>query len=112
MAILLIFVRQKGDNERNRAVLAKELQAGGYPRVVVRSDGEPALLAHVRSARAMTMVSDVPLGSVHEQVSREQSPGNGLASRRAGNRAPGNGENSYTEAQHRDGSWEANPGDS
>ena len=32
----------KGDNERNRAVLAKELQAGGYPRVVVRSDGEPA----------------------------------------------------------------------
>ena len=58
----------KGDNERNRAVLAKELQAGGYTRVVVRSDGEPALLAHVRAARAMTMVSDVPLESVHEQV--------------------------------------------
>ena len=54
----------KGDNERNRAVLAKELQAGGYPRVVVRSDGESALLAHVRAARAMTMVSDVPLESV------------------------------------------------
>ena len=47
--------------------------------MVVRSDGEPALLAHVRAARAMTMVSDVPLGSVHEQVSKEQSPGNGLA---------------------------------
>ena len=46
----------KGDNERNRAVWAKELQAGGYPRVVVRSDGELALLAHVRAARAMTMV--------------------------------------------------------
>ena len=29
----------KGDNERNRAVLAKELQAGGHTRVVVRSDG-------------------------------------------------------------------------
>ena len=56
----------KGDNERNRAVLAKELQAGGYPRVVVRSDCEPALLAHVKAARAMTMVSDVPLESVHE----------------------------------------------
>ena len=55
---LVIFVRQKGNNERNRAMLAKELQAGGYTRVVVRSDGEPALLAHVRAARAMTMVSD------------------------------------------------------
>ena len=33
----------KGDNERNRAVLAKELQTGGYTRVVVRSDGELAL---------------------------------------------------------------------
>ena len=27
----------------------------------------------------MTMVADVPLESVHEQVSKEQSPGNGLA---------------------------------
>ena len=43
--------------------------------MVVRSDGEPMLLAHVRAARAMTKVSDVPLESVHEQV----SPGNGLA---------------------------------
>ena len=60
-------------------MLAKELQAGGYTRVVVRSDGEPALLAHERAARAMTMVSDVPLESVHEQVSKEQSSGNGLA---------------------------------
>ena len=68
----------KEDNERNRAVLAKELLAGGYPRVVVRSDGEPALLAHVRAAHAMTMVSDVPLKSVHEQVSKEQSPGNAV----------------------------------
>ena len=45
--------------------------------MVVRSDGEPALLAHVKAARAM--VSDVPLESVHEQVSKEQNPGNGLA---------------------------------
>ena len=71
--------RAKGDNERNRAVLAKELQAGRHPRVVVRSDGEQALLAHVRAARAITMVADVPLESGHEQVSKEQSPGNGLA---------------------------------
>ena len=73
------FCQAKGDNERNRAVLAKELQAGGSSRVVVRSDGEPALLAHVKAVRAMTMMSDVPRGSVHEQVSKEQSPGNGLA---------------------------------
>ena len=39
----------EGDKERNRAVLAKDLQAGGHPRVVVRSDGEPAFVA----ARAM-----------------------------------------------------------
>ena len=37
----------------------------------MRSDGEPALLAHVKAC--------VPLESVHEQVSKEQSPGNGLA---------------------------------
>ena len=47
--------------------------------MVVRSDGEPALLAHMKAARAMTMVSDVPLESVHEQVSKEQGLGNGLA---------------------------------
>ena len=33
----------------------------------------------VKAPRAMTMVSDVPLESVHEQVSKERSPGNGLA---------------------------------
>ena len=47
--------------------------------MVVRSDGEPALLAHVKAARAMTTVSHVPLESAHEQVSKEKSPGNGLA---------------------------------
>ena len=46
--------------------------------MVVRGDGEPALLVHVRAARAMTMVADVPLESVHERVSKEQSPGMGL----------------------------------
>ena len=74
---LVIFVRQKVT--MSGIVQFWELQAGGYPRVVVRSDGEPALLAHVKAAHAMTMVSDVPLESVHEQVSKEQSPGNGLA---------------------------------
>ena len=46
--------------------------------MVVRSDGELAFVAHVRTARAMTTVSDVPFESAHEQVSKEQSPGNGI----------------------------------
>ena len=69
----------KGDNERNRSILAKELLAGGYPRIVVRSDGEPAMLAHVKSARTVVQVGDMPLEVVQEQVSKGQSPGNGLA---------------------------------
>ena len=99
----------KGDNERNRAVLAKELQAGGYPRVVVRSDGEPALLAHVRAARAITMVADVPLrvsARAGEQGAESREWACGRCSQRA------QGEDSYLEAQHGDGSWEADPGDS
>ena len=77
--------------------------------MAVRSDGEPALLAHVKAARAMTMMSDVPLEKVHEQVSKEQSPGNGLAE----------GAVKELTAKIRTlrhstvtGSWEANPGDS
>ena len=47
--------------------------------MIVPSDGEPALLAHVRAARAMTMVADVPLlESVREQVSKERAQGMGL----------------------------------
>ena len=57
----------------------------------------------------MTMVSDVPLESVHEQVSKEQSPGNGLAE---GAVKELKAKIRTLRAQHRDGSWEANPGDS
>ena len=98
----------KGDNGWNRALLAKELQAGGYPRVVVRSDGEPALLAHVRAARAMTQVAEVARSSARagEQGAESREWACGRCSQRA------QGEDSYFEAQHRDGSWEANPGDS
>ena len=46
--------------------------------MVVRSDGELVLLGHVRTARAMTTVSDVPFESVYEQVSKEQSAGTGV----------------------------------
>ena len=71
--------QHKGDNDRNRQVLAKELGSGGYGRLVVRSDGEPAVIAHVRAARAVLAAQDVPVEVVHERVSKEQSPGNGLA---------------------------------
>ena len=70
---LVIFVRQKRTTSGIVPCWQRSCKLG-YPRVVVRSDGEPALLAHVRAARAMTVVSDVPLESVHEQVSKEQSP--------------------------------------
>ena len=69
----------KGNNERNRTVLAKELLLGGYPRVVVRSDGEPAMVAHVRGGIAVAQVSDLPLEAVVETTSKAQSAGNGLA---------------------------------
>ena len=104
---LVSFIR-KDDNVRNRAVLAKELQAGGYTRVVVR-DGELAFLAHVKAARAMTLVSAVPLESAHEQVSKEQSPGILLAE---GAVKELKAKNSYIKTQHRNGSWEANLRDS
>ena len=68
---LVIFARQKGTTSEHVTCWQKSCKLGATP-VVVRSDGELALLAHVRAARAMTMVSDVPLESVHEQVSKEQ----------------------------------------
>ena len=77
--------------------------------MVVRSDGEPALLAHVRAARAMTMVSDVPL-EFSARASEQGAESGEWACGRCSQRAQG--ENSYFEAQHRDESWEANRGDS
>ena len=77
--LLAQLCQQKGDTERNRQGLAQEFLAGGYPRIVVRSDGEPALKAHIRAAVAIAMVNDRPLEVVTETVSKEQSSGNGLA---------------------------------
>ena len=65
---------KQGDSERNRTILAKELLAGGYPRIVVRSDGEPVMLSHVKSARAVVQVGDLPLEVVQEQVSEGRAP--------------------------------------
>ena len=63
--------------------------------MVVRSDGEPALFAHVKAARAMTVVSDVPLESVHEQVSKQGTESREWTGGRCSQRAQG--ENSYSE---------------
>ena len=76
---LVTFVRQKVTTSGIVQFWQKSCKLEATPRVVVRSDGGLALLAHVKAARAMTMVSDGPLESAHEQVSKEQSPGNGLA---------------------------------
>ena len=75
----VIFARQEETTSGIVPCWQRSYKLGATPRVVVRSDGEPALLAHVRAAGATNMVADVPLESVHEQVSKEQSPGNGLA---------------------------------
>ena len=48
-------------NERNRNVLAKALIAGGHPRIIVRSDGEPRMLARVRAVRVVATLADAPL---------------------------------------------------
>ena len=76
---LIIFVRQKVTTSGVVPCWQRSSKLEAAPRMVFRRDGAPALLAHVRAARAMTMVSDVPLESVHEQVSKKQSPGNGLS---------------------------------
>ena len=98
---LVIFVKQKVTTSGIVQFWQKSCKLEATLGVVVRSDGEPALLAHVKAARAMTMVSDVPLESVHEQVSKEQSPRNGLAE----------GAGKELKAKIRT-SWEANPRDS
>ena len=68
----------KGDTEIGRRVLAQELVAGGYPRMIVRSDGEAAMVAHVAAAmKAASSSSGVEL--VREQTSLGDSRGNGLA---------------------------------
>ena len=69
----------KGDTERNRQGLARELLAGGYPRIIVRSDGEHSIKAHIRAALNVCMAADRPLEAVTEVVAKGDSPGNGLA---------------------------------
>ena len=60
-AVLRTLLPAKRDNERNRNVLAKALIAGGHPRIIVRSDGEPPMLARVRAVRVVATLADAPL---------------------------------------------------
>ena len=77
--------------------------------MVVRGDGEPALLAHVKAARAVTLVSDVP-ARIGARTSGQGTESREWIGGRCSQRAQG--ENSFFETQHRNGSWEANPRDS
>ena len=65
--------------------------------VVVRSDGEPAWLAHVWAAPAMTMVADVPARVSARARQQGAESGEWACGKRA------QGEDSYLEAQHGDG---------
>ena len=76
---LVIFVRQNVTTSGIVQLWQKSCKLEATPGWLCVVMASLALLAHVKAARAMTMVSDVPLESVHEQVSKEQSPGNGLA---------------------------------
>ncbi len=71
--------RSKGSDDYNRETLARDLAAGGYKRQILRSDGEPAILAHGRATMDAAMLKDEQLDFVPETVSKGQSPGNGLA---------------------------------
>ena len=42
-------------------MLAKALIAGGHPRIIVRSDGEPPMVARVRPVRVVATLADAPL---------------------------------------------------
>ena len=70
--------KAKGNSARNVAVPSQELMAGGYERQIVRSDGESAMVSHVRLAILATM-ADGPCETIQEKTSKGQSPGNGLA---------------------------------
>ena len=76
--VVSYLLQSKGNNERNIAVLKQELMACGYQRHIVRSDGEAAMVSHVRLAILAT-VADGPHDLIQEQTSKGQPPGTGLA---------------------------------
>ena len=53
--------------------LARELTAGGYPRVIVRRNGEPSMLAYVRAALVVATLAGAPLVTLQKHVSNRQS---------------------------------------
>ena len=81
--------RQKEFELRRQCSVEDAARTGGSLVIFVRQKGitcgivpcwqRSCKLEATHGWRAMTMVADVPLELVHEQVSKEQSPGNGLA---------------------------------
>ena len=69
----------KGNTTWGREALAKELKDGGYRRQVIRSDGEPAILAHIQASVHLAMLQNEATELVREVSTKGDSAGNGLA---------------------------------
>ena len=90
-------------NERNRAVLAKELQGG-------RAQRWRAGVVGTREGSSCDDHGGRCPDRISTQAGEEGAESREWACGRCSQRAQG--DDSYLEAQHRDGSWEANLGDS
>ena len=71
---------QKGDTVHGRMVLGGELMRSGYTRVVLRSDGEPAMVALRDAARLWATTQSRSFQDVLVETTRKaESKSNGLA---------------------------------
>ena len=71
-------LQQKGVTQYGREFLQKELKNIGMQKVIVRSDGEPAIVALKRAA-GNAFILDTGRELLEEVVRRGESQGNGLA---------------------------------
>ena len=69
----------KGNNDMNRELLSREILAGGYPRQIIRSDGEAPMVARVTAACYAARITAEGTGGIREQVSKGQWAGDDLA---------------------------------
>ena len=75
---LLIASKATATTKENIAVISQDLMAGGCKRQIVRTDGEAAMVSHVRVAILATM-ADAAIELIQEQTSKGPSLENGLA---------------------------------
>eukprot|EP00973_Karenia_brevis_P007679 1042832-Karenia_brevis.AAC.1 len=59
-------------------MLESELSRSGYKRVILRSDGERAILSHIRGA-VNSLLLERPIDVLQETTSKADSAANGLA---------------------------------